>query len=494
MKLFRKCTMLFPFAVVAALGVLLFVDHQSVQAQEVDSNSEKFKRDTVYWLGTLDAGAIKLRMRIDVHYKDDGSLNGQLVSIDQGGAEIPLDSLAITDDEFSFSVERLKIQYQAKPDQSGESVTGTFSQGGASYEMTLKKVTKDEAAAPKRPQTPTAPFPYEAREVLVANDKATAVTLAGWLTLPNENKGERFPAVVLVSGSGPQDRDETLLGHKPFWVIADYLSRRGIAVLRYDDRGIGKSTGEFSTATTQDFASDAQAAIGFLSSIPEIDSQRIGVIGHSEGGIVAAMLAASESPPAHAVMLAGTGVPGDEILLTQGDAIFKRSGAAEPEAQRELRKDLISLSKTGARSEEMQKRADRYFEEEKNSVQSDAADDAEQKSAEKEQLRAGIAQFANPWFRFFLNHDPRLDLRRAKCPVFALIGENDLQVLIDINMPEIEKALAESATKGHQCERFDGLNHLFQHSESGLPAEYGTIEETFAPEVLEKLYHWVHRH
>jgi pimeloyl-ACP methyl ester carboxylesterase len=340
---------------------------------------------------------------------------------------------------------------------------------------------------------PKAPFNYESREVSIPNREAEGVVLSGTLTIPTEDAP--FPAVVLVTGSGPQDRDESLMDHKPFLVIADYLSRHGIAVLRYDDRGIGKSTGNFAASTTEDFASDAKAVVEFLSQQKQIDTDRIGLIGHSEGGLIAAMLAASDERLAHAVMLAGPGLPGAEIIISQAQAIVAKSGQVDP--HEDIRKQVIELIVNDASKEEIDKVIEAFVNLNNSQAASDESEDAADESSDDQSmglLKKAFQQMDSPWFRYFVKYDPRTDLRRVRCPILALIGANDLQVLADLNIPAIETALTESGIEGHRCERLEGLNHLFQESESGLPTEYGTITQTVSPVVLESITKWVKAH
>jgi pimeloyl-ACP methyl ester carboxylesterase len=319
---------------------------------------------------------------------------------------------------------------------------------------------------------------------------ADNVTLAGTLTMPSGDGP--FPAVVLVSGSGPQDRDESLLGHKPFWVIADHLSRQGIAVLRYDDRGMAKSTGSFSNATTVDFANDARCAVEFLRGQPKIDPSRVGIVGHSEGGLVASILCASDLQLAHVVLLAGPGVPGDKILATQTRAIMAATELQGVQAEKQLKitQDVVDAVKRGVPAAEFKTMIQQFSTEQVGKdLQSDEA-----REAARQMFMTQLQQLGGPWFEYFLKYDPSQDLRRATCPVLALIGELDLQVVPDVNLPVIREALSASGRHDFRCTELEGLNHLFQTATTGSPSEYQAIEETFSPKALAAVTEWILEH
>lgn len=366
-----------------------------------------------------------------------------------------------------------------------------FSQRGFALECDVEPVTPEafaELTVPERPQTPKPPFPYAVEELTFANAAAPAVTLAGTLTLPTG--AGPHPAVVLISGSGPQDRDETLLGHKPFAVLADHLTRQGIAVLRYDDRGVAGSTGSRETATMDDFASDAWAAIELLRTRPEIDPKRIGVIGHSEGGVVGpAVAAAHPKQVAFVVMLAGTGVPGKAIIPHQLALIMRAEGADEPTIERErsyaerMHAALLA-SPPGQAKPALEPILKEWYErlpaDERQSI-----GDFEQALADR------VGPLDNPWMRHFLAYDPAPVLAKLKMPVLALNGELDLQVDPDQNLPPIEKAL--QANKRAKLVRLPGLNHLFQPAKTGSPNEYATITTTLDPALLDAVTVWIRK-
>jgi pimeloyl-ACP methyl ester carboxylesterase len=295
---------------------------------------------------------------------------------------------------------------------------------------------------------------------------------------------------VLVTGSGPQDRDEALAGHRPFLVIADYLARRGIAVLRYDDRGVGSSQGSFAEATTFDLTEDAEAAIAFLARHPEIDPVRIGMAGHSEGAIIAAIAASRNPQIAFIIMLAGPGIRGDQLLLLQNAAIGLASGMnpAQIKKANDMNRRLYALAQQKASSEELQRTIAHELEQ---WIDGDPSLDPAQKTEQKAQVPAMSAQLVSPWMRLFLSLDPSEYLKNVKIPVLAMIGSKDLQVPPEENIPALQKALKEAGNTKSKTLVLQGLNHLFQHAKTGLPAEYAEIEETFAPQALSTMAEFI---
>jgi pimeloyl-ACP methyl ester carboxylesterase len=425
------------------------------------------------WMGTLDTGAIQLRVVFHIANTVDG-LTATLDSLDQGVKGMPVTSVTRDAAALKMEVKSIAGGFEGRiaPDRS--SITGNWTQGGGSIPLLLKPVKDEAALEPRRPQNPVKPYPYREEEVTYEN-RAQNVTLAATLTLP-QGKGP-FPAVVLITGSGPQDRDESLMGHKPFLVLSDDLTRRGIAVLRADDRGTGKSTGVFAAATTADFATDTEAGIAYLETRREIDLHRIGLIGHSEGAIVAPMIAARDKDVAFIVMMAGSGVPGNEILVAQLEAIEEASGKSHEEA-----------TKDGIRERQLL-----------NIVESEKDPAAlEQKlktkmtgEMPKEQIDAEIKVLTSPWFRYFMTYDPAPALRKVKCPVLAIGGSKDRQVPPQQNLPAIRRALEEGGNQHFAVKELPGLNHLFQTATTGAPSEYAQIEETISPLALETISSWI---
>jgi len=359
----------------------------------------------------------------------------------------------------------------------------------------MKRLAAGEVAAKEvvRPQEAKPPFPYDTVEVQFENKPAGA-TLAGTLSVP-QGKGP-FPCVVMVTGSGPQDRDESLLGHRPFFVIADHLTRHGIAVLRYDDRGTAKSTGTFATATSDDFAEDALAAVGFLKTRKEVDAKRIGIVGHSEGGLIAPMCAAKSTDVAFIVLLAGTGMTGAELLPLQGKLISMAAGVPEAEAELQSQEaaKLYAMLLAGKSDAEL-KEGIRAAALRQLAIAPDTKDlsDAERNQKADQVVAEQSGELLSPWFKRFAALDPRDYLKKVTCPVLAVNGEKDLQVPPKENLSRIEKTLKDAGNKDVTAIQFPGLNHLFQTCKTGSPTEYGVIEETFSPTALEAVTSWIRK-
>lgn len=437
------------------------------------------------WQGALHVQAIELRLLFHVEPGADGGLTGTLDSIDQGAKGIPLSRVSLEDGRATLASAAVGGVFEGELAADGGHITGYWRQGGNELPLELERVAAEPVL--ERPQQPTGPLPYAEEEVTLPGG-AEDVTLAGTLTLPAGDGPH--PAVLLISGSGPQNRDEALMGHQPFRVLADHLTRRGIAVLRLDDRGVGASSGDFTTATTADFADDAEAAFGWLRRRPETDAARVGLLGHSEGGLVAPMVAAREPAVAFLVLLAAPGVPGEEILYRQAELIARAAGATD-EAVRENRvlQERVFAAATGSADPEQAAAQVRRVVAE--ALQSMSEEERQAAGLGEDAAAAQAKQVVAPWFRFFLSHDPRPVLRRVGCPVLALWGAKDLQVPPQQSRPELEAALAAGGNQRVTAEVLPGLNHLFQTADSGLPAEYGQIEETMAPAALERISGWI---
>ena len=438
------------------------------------------------WVGTLKVnGVLELRVVLRAEREGDGPLVASVQSPDQTMHKFPVSDLSLEGDTLKFSGRALGASYEGTKEPIGEGFAGTFKQGGAEFPLTLVKTDKIEA--PRRPQEPKPPFPYELEEVTYPNPEAD-LTLAGTLTLP-EGDGP-FPAALLITGSGPQDRDETLLGHKPFWILADALTRRGIAVLRFDDRGTAKSTGTFKGATTRDFASDAAAGVAFLRQHPKIDPARVGLIGHSEGGLVAPLVAADSEDVAFVVLIAGPGVPGSEILAAQSDLIGRAMGSSAEEVAKDVGYLKEALAIIVAEADEEAASA-QLRELAKRIVAGLDPAELKQVGGDESLIVARFEVLNDAWFRFFLGHDPRPTLAKVACPVLAINGGTDLQVPPDENLAEVAKALESGGNTDVTIRKLPGLNHLLQTSETGSPAEYAKIEETMAPAALEVIGDWI---
>ena len=424
------------------------------------------------WLGTLEIGqGMKLRVVAHIANTADG-LTGTLDSPDQGATGIPA-KVTRNGASFKLDINAVGATFDGKISQGLDAIEGTFTQSGSTLPLTLKRVKEGASTEPVRPQNPVKPYPYREEEVSYENH-AAGIKLAATFTIP-QGKGQ-FPAVLLICGSGPHDRDESLMGHKPFLVLADYLTRQGIAVLRFDKRGVGKSTGSLAAATTADFATDAEAGVAWLKTRAEVDVHNIGLIGHSEGGAIAPMVAARNRDVAFLVMLAGPGVRGDEILPAQVMAGNEAVGMSHEAAV-----------KSGAAERDSLK----LVESEKDPGKLREKLEAIMPKAELDQQWKALT---SPWFRYFLEYDPGADLRKLTCAVLALNGSKDTQVVASQNLPAIRAALQAGGNKRFETVEFPGLNHLFQTAKTGAVAEYAEIDETMAPAVLEKVAGWILHH
>lgn len=437
------------------------------------------------WLGVLNAGGASLRIVFHIYTAEDGRLSTNLDSPDQGAFGIPVNQTTYEAGLLTLALPQLGASFEGRLDETGASLVGTWSQGGASFPLSLAR-TKSTPTL-NRPQEPKPPFPYRSEEVSIGTP-AEGVTLAGTLTLP-EGDGPH-PAVILISGSGPQNRDEELLGHKPFLVLADYLTRQGIAVLRYDDRGVGASTGDFGAATSVDFADDARAAVGYLAGHPAIEAEAIGLIGHSEGGLIAPIVAVEEPRVAFIVMLAGPGLRGDEILMLQSEAILRVSGVDASVITKiaSFNRGIYDLVLEEADPSRLTERLAAYVDAKLETL-TELEHAAMGLSAEARDPL--IAQIASPWMRGFITYDPAPTLARLTIPTLSLIGANDLQVLAEPNTRAIETAFQRAGNTRGKTMTLPGLNHLLQTSTTGAPSEYSQIEETIAPTALEAISTWI---
>jgi len=422
------------------------------------------------WMGTLETGAAKLRVVFHIFNAEDG-LMATLDSPDQGAKGIPVTKVTREDASLKMEVKMVGGVFEGKIAKDLTVIEGTWTQGSP-LPLVLKKVKDVSKLEPRRPQNPVKPYPYREEGVAYENPVAH-IKLAATLTLPQGNGP--FPGVVLITGSGPQDRDETVFGHKPFLILSDYLTRQGIAVLRADDRGVAKSGGSFQSATTADFATDAEAGVAYLKTRAEVS--KIGLIGHSEGGVIAPMVAARNHNVAFIVMMAGTGVPGDQILVEQTRLISELMGASHEQASKdaEEERELLAMVK----QEKDQTVLDKALRKKLAGKLPDA------------QLGVEEKQVTSPWFRYFIAYDPATALRKITCPVLALNGEKDVQVPPQQNLPAIRKALEEAGNKNFEAVELPGLNHLFQTAKTGAPTEYAQIEETMSPVALEKIASWI---
>jgi pimeloyl-ACP methyl ester carboxylesterase len=362
---------------------------------------------------------------------------------------------------------------------------------GAQIIVPAPSTSNGQLPGAQRPQEPKRPLPYKEEEVTY-DGKQPGVRLAGTLTLP-PGRRKHFPAVLLVTGSGAQDRNETMLGHRPFLVLSDYLTRRGIAVLRVDDRGIGGSYGASGSDTSASYAGDVQAGIEYLAKRKDIDPERIGLIGHSEGGMIAPMVAAKSASVAFIVLMAAPGVKGEELLAQQAALVAKARGASDEMValNRETQEKMFALLRQGKDYIATESELRAIWGEAKNKM---TPDDIRAMGDPDVVARQQIRAVMTPWFRYFLAYDPREALEHTRCPVLAINGELDLQVPARQNLPAIEAALKTGGNADFTVTELPHLNHLFQTAPTGSPAEYAGIEETLSPVALETMGDWIVAH
>lgn len=439
---------------------------------------------TGQWHGALKIQGTQLRLVFDVTKTENG-FSSTMDSPDQGAKGIPMTATSFEDSILKITFAAANIEYQGTLGKD-HIIVGTFKQGGMSFPMNLSK-EKIEKEKRNRPQEPTQPYPYYSEDLTFENKNA-GIRLAGTLTLPS--KAGVFPVVILISGSGPQNRDEELLGHKPFLVLSDFLTKNGIGVLRYDDRGTALSEGDFKTATSADFATDVTSAIAYLKTRKEVDKKKIGLIGHSEGGLIAPMVASKSKDVAFIVMLAGTGIPGDQILLLQQRLIGKASGVSDEDLDKSERvnRKAFDIVKNSKNNEDLNNDLTKFI---LQNLAEDTKNQKPQGMSTDEYVSLQVNQIANPWMRYFITYDPAPTLEKVKCPVLAINGEKDLQVPPKENLNAIKKALAKAKNKQVTIKEFPNLNHLFQECETGSPDEYATIEQTISPAVLNEVMKWI---
>lgn len=443
------------------------------------------------WYGVLDIPGAKLR--INFHIKAVGAdFVTTMDSPDQGAKGLRTDKTSIQGKEISIEATKIGLKYKGTFDAESNELKGTFTQGAGSIPLSLSRTEKsNEKAIIKRPQEPT-DFPYLQEDVTFKN-LSSGNELSGTLTRPKDGKVSKV--VVMISGSGPQNRNEefTQFKHKPFLVWSDYLTRKGIAVLRYDDRGIGKSTGKFSGATSADFAADVQSAVQYIKSRTDLKSLKIGLIGHSEGGMIAPMVASKDPSVKFIVLLAGPGIPISELMVQQVKDQMSISGlpdsaiAANSAVNRKIYTAAVQYQNLNAADYKTKLDSDllKIFRENAGPNGSETAIIERVKNTSK--------QLNDPWFRYFIAFNPQKYLEKVKCPVLAINGTLDMQVSSNSNLKGIRESLIKAGNKNFEIFPIANLNHLLQLSKIGSVEEYGQIEETVNPQALEKVSGWIEK-
>jgi len=454
------------------------------------------------WEGTLDAAGKKIPIIFHISSGKDGKYSATFDSPSQQAFNLACGEVTVHSDSVVVQMPVINGKYSGLLKAGGKELIGKWHQGGMS--MPLNLVRTGEVTMPKkviRPQDPVPPFPYKSEDLIYYNADRS-IRFGATFTVPLPDSGVEYfrapvyPTVLLITGSGMQDRDESLMNHRPFAVIADFLSRRGIAVLRVDDRGMGKSTGNFSKATTADFADDVEAGINFLKTRKEVDTTQLGLLGHSEGGMIAPIVASRRADVNFIILLAGPGVKISELLEQQVVDVSISEGASSKnmEAYRPLYRELLRISLAEKDSNAAKEKAMSAFSEWKKGKRkklvkqvTGVTDEISQAAYIAETLRP----LRLPWFDYFLRFDPAVYLEKTKCPVLALNGEKDVQVSAKPNLQGIETVLKRSGNNRFTIREMPGLNHLFQHCKKCTVSEYGELDETIAYEVLKTVVNWI---
>ena len=419
------------------------------------------------WEGRISVGGQSIR----IVFRVDAAGNAVMDSPDQGARNIAVDRPTIEGGVVRFIVPTIRGQFEGTRSDDGQTLTGVLSQGGATLPLVLTR-TAATATLAVRPQTPAPPFPYRSEEVVFDNASAPGVRLAGTLTLP-EGAGP-FPAAILITGTGPQDRDETIEGHKSFAIWADALTRRGVAVLRFDDRGVAASTGNFGAATQRDFASDVKAAFDWLAARPDIDPARVGLIGHSEGASFAHLAMEDGLRPAWLVTLAGPAVSGGETIQEQQRRIATAAGLPPEEVERSNAFQRRVMAAVAANADDA------------GAVRREVEAVLLERGRTPEEAAQIAAVMSGDWYRGMVAWNPADAIRATRVPMLAVYGGKDLQVPADQNAPVLSRLKPDA-----DVVVLPGLNHLFQPAETGLMAEYGQIETTLDPSVIRTVVDWV---
>lgn len=457
-----------------AIIIMMMITTSAINAQDVIGS----------WHGLLKVSGIELRISFNIS-QNNGVYSSTMDSPDQGAYGIATTSTEINGKLVKITYAAASIVYNGTL-KSDELITGTFTQGGKDLPLDLSRILPEKEVV-KRSQEPVKPYPYYSEEVKVDN-KLDSVVLAGTLTLPSREG--KYPVVILISGSGPQNRDEELLNHKPFLVLSDYLTRNGIGVFRYDDRGTASSTGNYSSATTEDFAQDVNAVVEYLKTRNEIDQAHIGLIGHSEGGIIAPMVASKSKDISFIVMMAGTGIPGNELLLLQQEAILKVSGEKESQIKEmtAFNRGIFDIILKESNDDSITSQLTSFI---KKVSKSNPDWMSSNKLDEESLVQMTVKSIDTPWMKYFIRYNPALALQNVKCPVLAINGSKDLQVPPKENLAAIKKALDIAGNSKVTIKELPGLNHLFQECTTGNPAEYSKIDQTISPIVLEEICVWI---
>jgi len=475
------------------IAVLTLCLANQVRAQDITGS----------WVGLIPAGGIKLHLVFNIKKTSDTSYTSTFDSPDQKAFGIACSSIYKKADSLFIGMALIGGSYKGAWDGK-DSISGTYKQGGGKIALNLKRITdtgKTELAKdPVRPQTPKPPYGYHSEDVEYDN---AVKTLHYGATFTRPDGSGKYPAVIIISGSGTQDRDGAMFGHKPYWVLADYLTKNGIAVLRVDDRGAGKSSlgDDINGKTSLDFSYDVEASLNYLETRPDVDKKHLGLIGHSEGGIIAPMAAARRKDVSFIVLWGGPGISGARILTEQSAFELKKNGldSNSIEAFKSLQLQILNLFAGSKTDAELDQEIKAVFEAWKKSQPSktleallaalNIRDDALQNA-----FKTYNSMFNSGWLRFFISYDPEIALSKVKCPVLAINGEKDMQVNAAENLGRIKEILTKSGNKDFEVKAIPGLNHLLQTANTGDVSEYETIPETMSPVAMNIICTWIKLH
>ncbi|EOZ99218.1 hypothetical protein A33Q_0596 [Indibacter alkaliphilus LW1] len=434
------------------------------------------------WNSTLEVQPGRKLLFVFQITKIANKLESEIDIPSQGVKGIRTSKTIFEDGQLFIDASNIGFKYSGTWNTATGNIEGTFQEGVNKVPLGLTKEVLEEIKL-NRPQEPTLPYPYLEEEVKFENLEAK-ITLAGTLTLPNLS-GKKPPVVILISGSGPQDRNQSFQSHRTFLVLADHLTKMGISVLRFDDRGFGESTGNFAESNTADFATDVLSAIDFLKRRSDIDVNKLGLVGHSEGAIIAPMVANQSKDVNFIVMLGGTGTAGKEVSLRQ--AIDSRNFPIADEKQyKTYVKEAIDIASSERETDIVRRELKTYYQ------NSDLLASLLPPNVDREEfIETLVAARTTPWVRYFYNYNPVTEIKKIKVPALALYGSNDTQVPPKYHLQPVKESLALSESKNYEVVLIEGLNHLFQESKSGLISEYSQIEQTFAPVALEKISSWI---
>ncbi len=456
-------------------GLILLSCHQiKAQNKAIEGN----------WEGTLAINSITLKVILHIQKNIDKTYKGTFDSPDQGAYGIAFTSVVFNTPKLTCSLPKMQLKVEGILNPS-DSLKLVWQQGPATFPLTMSRSVGEKKIV--RPQEPIGELPYESLEVSFKNVKQN-LTIFGTLTIP-KGKGP-FPAVVLISGSGPQDRNSEIFGHKPFLVLSDYLTKQGIAVLRYDDRGTGKSEGVFKSATSLDFAEDAEYAFKFLTDQKRINTSKVGLLGHSEGGMIAPMISAKNKNVAFEILVAGPAIPIDSLMYEQLEMTLKAAGTPDAaiKAQLKFNHRLFNYLKSKPDYATANAGLDSFI---KVTLITEIDHDTTGYSKTLKEQQQMLHAIVTPWFHYFINYVPDKNLSKIMSPVLGIYGGKDVQVAAISNAIALQTILSRSGIGGFKVHTFPDLNHLMQHAGTGAVTEYGQIEETFAPEVMEMITTWI---